>query len=80
MTEELTIETGEIPGGYTFRRSDGQQFFMVWVGGTGSANLYAGASPNMPPSKEIVGFDASVSDKIAAARLWILAYPDRPSD
>jgi hypothetical protein len=39
---DFTIETSKIPGGYSFRRSDGQQFFMVLVGNQGNARLYAG--------------------------------------
>jgi hypothetical protein len=43
---DFTIETSKIPGGYSFRRSDGQQFFMVLVGNQGNAKLYgAEAAP-----------------------------------
>jgi hypothetical protein len=53
---------------------------MIGVGGGGSAVLYAGGSPDKPPTAGIVEFDNSVSDKIAAALRWMLAYPDRPTD
>ena len=71
---DFTIETSKIPGGYSFRRSDGQRFFMIFVGNEGNAMLYAGNSPNKPPAEAIVEFDYTVSDKLAASRSRILDY------
>jgi hypothetical protein len=71
---DFTIETSKIPGGYSFRRSDGQQFFMVLVGNQGNARLYAGNSADKPPAEAIVEFDYTVSDKLAACRSRILGY------
>jgi hypothetical protein len=66
---ELTVtETTPVEGGFSFVRSDGKCFFM-FVRDDGSASLYA----------DVVGFDLSVQDKIAAAKRWIIAYPERPS-
>ena len=41
---DFTIHTSKIPGGYSFRRSDGQQFFMINVGNEGNTALYVGDS------------------------------------
>jgi hypothetical protein len=78
LTEELTIEISEIPNGYCFRRSDGQQFFMVQQGDRGNAVLFAGSLPHRSPTEGIVEFDASISDTVTATKRWMLAYPDRP--
>jgi len=78
MTEELTIEISRMSGVYRFRRSDGQHFFMIQGGDRGNAVLFAGSSSDRPPREGIVEFDASILDKIAAAKRWMLAYPDHP--
>jgi len=78
LPDKLTIERTRTADGYSFVRSDGERFFML-LGEDGSASLYAGTSPDKPPSIDMVGFDRSVQDKIAAAKRWILAYPERPS-
>jgi len=71
---DFTIHTTKIPGGYSFRRSDGRQFFMINVGSEGNTALYVGDSPDMPPAEAIVEFDYTVSDKLAAARSRILNH------
>lgn len=71
---QFTVETSKISRGYSFRRSDGQQFFMINVGNDGSTALYAGSSPDKPPAEPIAEFDYTVSDKLAAARSRILDY------
>jgi hypothetical protein len=67
-----------VSGVYSFRRSDGQHFFMIRQGDRGNSVLFAGISPDRPPQEGIVEFDASISDKVTAAKRWVLAYPDRP--
>lgn len=75
---DFTIEMSEIPMGYSFRRSDGQQFFMIIRDG-GSAALYAGTYTDKPPAEGNVHFGVSVLDKVAAARPHILAYKTKPN-
>jgi hypothetical protein len=76
VTEELTIEVSRMSGVYSFRRRDGQHFFMIQQDGRGNAALFAGSSPDRPPQKGIVEFDASISDKIAAPNVG--CSPIRP--
>jgi hypothetical protein len=78
LTEDLTIEVSRMSGVYRFRRSDGQHFFMIQRGDRGSAVLFAGSSSDRPTQEGLVEFDASIPDKVTAAKRWMLAYPDRP--
>lgn len=71
---QFAIETTKIKGGYSFRRSDGKQFFMISVGNDGNVALYEGSSPEQPPAQPIVELDYTVSDKLAAARARLLDY------
>ncbi len=75
---KLTVAFSETRGGFNFRRSDGEGFFIIFHD-DGSADLYAGANRNTPPQTAIVHLDASVQDKGTAAEKWILAYPTRPT-
>jgi hypothetical protein len=74
---DLTVETISTPEGYDFIRSDGQRFHLVGTD-NGHAVLYAGPQRNKPPAVGIVDLDVSVSDKLEAARRWVLAYPKHP--
>ena len=51
---------------------------MIQRGDRGSAVLFAGSSPARPSPEGVVEFDASIPDKVTAAKRWMLAYPDRP--
>jgi hypothetical protein len=62
--------------GYDFIRSDGERFFLVSKE-DGHAALYVGRR-NEPPTTGIVDLDISISDKLEAARKWVLAYPKHP--
>jgi hypothetical protein len=74
----LSVQTATTKGGYNFRRSDGERFFLVY-NDDGSAVLYAGADPDTPPQTGIIGLGADVGDKLGEAQRWVLAYPNRPS-
>ena len=74
----LTVETISTSEGSDFIRSDGECFFLVGTA-AGSAVLYHGPARERPPSTDIVELDVSVTDKLEAARRWVLAYPDRPA-
>ena len=75
---QLTVEAIKSDEGYNLVRSDGQRFLLIWQT-NGHAALYAGANPHEPPMIGIVDFDVSVSDKLEAARRWVLAYPEHPT-
>jgi hypothetical protein len=75
---DFTVETATTSGGFNFRRSDGKQFFLVYKD-DGDAVLYSGADRDNPPQIGIVSFDVSVTDKSESARVWVLAYPNRPA-
>ncbi len=44
----------------------------------GHAVLYHGNDIENPPIIGLVDFDVNIADKIAAARRWVLAYPEQP--
>jgi hypothetical protein len=69
---DFTIEMSKISTGHSFRRSDGQIFFMI-LRDDATGSLYAG-SPDRPPSEDIVGFDSNISNKLEAAQPYILGY------
>ena len=74
----LTLAFMETEGGFNFRRSDGERFFLIYHD-DGSADLYLGVDRNTPPQTGIVNLDRNLPDKLARAEQWILAYPNRPS-
>jgi hypothetical protein len=47
MTDLTITDTEAFPGGYTFRRSDGRQFFMR-LNQDGSASVFAGMPDRSP--------------------------------
>lgn len=80
MMTALTVETVDIPNGHRFIRSDGECFFMIYVGNNGDAKLYHGDNPDTPPTVSIIEIGASFSDKVERALLHVLAYPKRLDD
>jgi hypothetical protein len=74
---DLTV-TSSTDGGFSFRRSDGKRFFLVYKD-DGSAVLSAGDDRENPPQAGIVSLDLNVSDKLGVARRWVLAYPEHPT-
>ncbi len=73
---DLSVNVLKTSEGYDFIRSDGERFFLVGKG-DGHALLFSGRR-NEPPTIGIVDLDISVSDKLEAARKWVLAYPKHP--
>ena len=73
----LAIKTISTPEGYDFVRSDGQHFYLVGTE-NGHAVLYLGKRRGKPPALGIVDLDVGIPDKLAAARRWVLAYPENP--
>jgi hypothetical protein len=74
---DQTFEAIRTEHGYDFIRSDGQRFSLV-TQDNGHAVLYAGTQDGSRPAVGIVDLDVSISDKLAAARRWVLAYPNHP--
>jgi hypothetical protein len=75
---DVTVQTIETPEGCDFLRSDGLRFFLVGSD-NGSATLYKGVTGDALPAAGILCLDVNISDKVAAARRWVLAYPEHPS-
>ena len=73
MTDLTIDEEIERAGVVFFHRSDGQRFYML-INADGHASLFAGAWPDRSPAEDIIGFDPTVTDKVAKARSHMLAY------
>ncbi len=77
---ELTVETTPRTGGVVFKRSDGEEFFLVESPG-GEVVLYRGEFTTEPsPSTSVANYDAATHDMLASAKRRVLAYPDQPKD
>lgn len=74
---EQAIKVSTIPGGYSFLRTDGQTFRLLWKP-NGHAVLYPGNEFDNLPVIGLVEFDVSVADKVGAACRYVLAYPEQP--
>ena len=58
-------------------RSDGETFVLLWID-SGAAVLYRASHSGDLPAFGIVELGRDIPDKIGAARLYVLAYPDLP--
>lgn len=75
---QLSLNETRISEGYAVRRSDGQEFSLIW-NSNGKAVLYTGAPLEPRPMLGLAEFDITVADKLDRARQWMLAYPDEPA-